>query len=383
MSLIRLLISCLALSAALLGQNTAQAPLSRTLLTTNAAQDHILLINSHTGQQRSFSLGDGIHTAWGFSPDGCQFLATLTNQAGLARAYLVNLDGSQLRPLVAYTELPDNQWGVWSPVWSPTGDKIAFTLLRDGLSGYTERAYHIAWVSPDNTEPSFYSVTGREHSPTWSPDGNRLAYISYDLRPPGDSPSATASPEIATVTPPSSYIAEADLWVVNADGTGKFRATTFETGSVRAPRWSPDGQYLSFVMSPSPANDTLWVMRASAGAPPIQVTYRYNLTLDHTWMPDGSALLVSARAVNDTRTSALWVFPPTEGADSQVTSYHNTPYPDYPAFSPDGSLLALRSEYRAGLLSPDGIFTPFEGAHGNMPLHWSPISSADEVSCTS
>jgi len=354
------------------------------LLTTNGTQDSIVLIHADSGQTQTFSLGAGLHTAWGFSPDGCRVLLTVMSGDGLARAYSTRHDGSDVRELVLYDELPRAQWGIWEPTWSPAGDKIAFTLLRDGFEGNPERTYHVAWVSPDAGAPTFYSVTGQEHTPVWSPDGAQLAYVSYEKRAPGQRFDATAEPDIATATPPEELLSEADLWVVGADGTGKFRATFFETGNVRAPRWSPSGERLSFVMSPSASNDTLWVVRPEAGAKPVQITYAYNLTLDHTWLPDSSALLASARAVNDTPTAALWTFPPQEGADGSAALYaplETIPYPDYPAFSPDGTRLALRSGYRVGIVDSDGSLTYFKDLEGNMPIYWSPNSLISSEDC--
>lgn len=348
------------------------------LLTPNAAQDQLLLIDpAPDGGEivAAFSLAPGVHTAWGFSPDGCRLLATVTTRDGLSRAYTARLDGSDARELVSYEALPRSQWGVWEPTWSPAGDKIAFTLIRDGFEDYTERAYHIGWVTPDGGEPAFYSVTGREHTPVWSPDGLRLAYVSYDERAPGETFNATAVPEVATATPPDALLKEADLWVVGTDGEDKYRATAFETGSVRAPRWSPSGEWLSFVHAPSNNNDTLWAVSAQAGARPIQVTYAYNLTLDHTWLPDSSALLASARSINQTDTAYLWTFPPRSGADADAAQYlpeAGLVFPDYPTFHADGQTLALRSGYRAVVQRADGTSTVLDGAEGNMPLYWTP-----------
>lgn len=354
------------------------------LLTTDGAQNSILLISLESGEQTRFSVGTGIHTAWGFSPDGCRVLLTVMDGSGLARAYTTRVDGSDARELVTLADFPVSQWGVWEPTWSPQGDKIAFTLLRDGFEGQPERSYHIAWVSPDGGEPTFYSVTGAEHTPIWSPDGSQLAYVSYDKRAPGERFDLTAEPDIATQTPPEALLNEADLWIVGADGTGKYRATTFETGSVRAPRWSPNEEWISFIMSPSGNNDTLWMVKTEADAKAIPITHRYSLTLDHTWLPDSSALLISARSVNDTQTAALWVFPPQLSSDDAAMLYaqpEQLPYPDYPSFSPDGSLLAFRSGYQIGVMNSNGLLQFLPETDGNMPLYWSPTPLITSEDC--
>jgi hypothetical protein len=59
------------------------------------------------------------------------------------------------------------------------------------------------------------------------------------------------------------------------------------------------------------------------------------------------------------------------------------PYPDYPAFNAEMTVLALRSGYRAALVdlvSDDVRF--IAGAEGNMPLIWTPADFSGEASCT-
>lgn len=313
----------LLLTAVLGGTLAAQddTPFSGELLaTTNGAQDSVMLIEVATGRVRTFSIGSGFHTVWDFSPDGCQMLVTLTGGDGLPRLYITTLDGTIVREPVQYTELAAGQWGVWEPDWSPDGARIAFRMMRDGFEGEPERQYHIGWVPPEGGEPTFYSVSGREHSPRWSPDGAWLAYVSYDKRPPGADDRSTAEPTAAALTNPEDYIQEADLWVVAADASVKTRKTAFPTGSVRSPRWSPDSQTIAFVYSPSPSNDTFWTIANTDNARPFQVTYGYSLSLDLTWTPDG-ALLASARGLGGMASHGLWQIPITAGADQSVTPY--------------------------------------------------------------
>lgn len=360
-------------------------PLTGPLLaTTNAAQDAVIIIDTATGALREFSVGDGVHTVWDFAPDGCRILVTLMDADGLASLVITSLDGSTITEPVQYDELPPAQWGIWEPDWSPDGARIAFRMARDGFDGEIERQYHVGWVPPEGGAPTFYSVSGREHSPRWSPDGAWLAYVSYDKRAPGADDQSTAEPTAAALTAPESYIQEADLWVVSADASEKYRMTAFSTGSVRSPRWSPDGRAIAFVYAPSPSNDTYWVVTNEPRARPLQVTYGYSLSLDLQWTPDGD-LLASARGLNGRDSQELWRIPASAGADALARPFFDAtppPYADYPAFNDDGTLLALRSAYRATVADIDsGEIRSFEGAESNMPLIWSPAAFTGEGAC--
>jgi dipeptidyl aminopeptidase/acylaminoacyl peptidase len=354
------------------------------LATTNATQDTILLIETESGWIREFSVGDGVHTVWDFSPDGCEMLVTLTGADGLPHLYITSLTGEIISEPVQYNELPSGQWGAWEPDWSPDGTKIAFRMMRDGFEGEEERQYHIGWVASQGSEPEFYSVSGREHSPRWSPDGMWLAYVSYDKRAPGADARSTAEPTAEALIDPEDYIQEADLWVVAADASAKYRMTAYETGSVSRPRWSPDGATIGYVYSPSPSNDTYWAVANQQYARPIQLTYGYSLSLDLTWTPENE-LLASARSLGGQESHGLWRIPMKVGADADVSAFVDAatlPYPDYPAFNSDATMLALRSSYRGALVDlVNGGVRFIDGVEGNMPLIWTPTAFANEASC--
>ncbi len=110
-----------------------ELPLPTPLIAlTDSSQQHITLYPLEGGAPRALSFGEGLHTVWGFSPDGCRLVYTLTDARGFSQAYTAALDGSDVRTLVQY-DAPIDQWGVWDLTWSPRGDIIAFTMLRDNF----------------------------------------------------------------------------------------------------------------------------------------------------------------------------------------------------------------------------------------------------------
>lgn len=348
---------------------------------TDALQDRIIIYDVRNQAKRELQLGEGLHNIWGFSPDGCRILFSLTSANGLSHIYTSRLDGTGIVDLVQYDELSPAQWGAWEPQWS-SNDIIAFKMVRDGLEDTEERQYHIAYVSSNGSEPIFYSVTGREHSPQWSPNGEWLAYISYDERIPGADISSTAEPD----TPDTqNQISEADLWVVSADSETKYRLTNFAVGSVGMPKWSPDNDLISFVYSPSPNNNTFWIVGNSEGAISTQLSFIWNLTLATTWLPDSSAILASARDIKGYPENHLWKIPIVGNVDETAELLLDDDrflHTDYPAFNATGDKLAFRSDYAVIIYDlTDSSYTRIADDFGNTPMFWSPEIYNGEGSC--
>jgi Tol biopolymer transport system component len=370
-------------------QGQAPAALVGPLIAVNsAAQDALYLYDLGNSSLRTLRFGTGWHAVWGFTEGGCRVLYTLSAGPALGRLYSARLDGSDPRPLVQFDELPEADWGVWEPQATPDGTRVAFVMIRreyatDGSSGLT---HHIAWVPATGGAPTFYSVTGDEHEPEWSPDGAWLAYISYSERLPGADPLATAAPTPEGAAPfTGTLVREADLWVVSTDATIKYNLTDFPVGSVRGPRWRGDSQLLTFIYAPTPGNDQFWMTANTQGAISAQLSQNYTLILDSTWFPDGTAILGTARGLRGVEQNLLWRVPLVGLADTDSIRYGDQPqldYADYPRFSPDGRWLAARSDYRLTLMDvTSGVWSALPIPPGNTPPAWSPAGFSGEAGC--
>jgi hypothetical protein len=112
-----------------------------------------------------------------WSPDG----STLAYEGGddsRAGLWLVDADGANERLLVA--DLGEAIHGI-GPVWSPTGDRIAYQRL----GGWSAEGHEVVLVSvADGTEtviepPKTGGRVWYPYSVTWSPDGTTLLYTAW------------------------------------------------------------------------------------------------------------------------------------------------------------------------------------------------------------
>ncbi|MBI5280045.1 MAG: S9 family peptidase [Candidatus Solibacter usitatus] len=149
-------------------------------------------------------------------------------------------------------ELTSGNWRDSAPVWSPDGERIAFLSDRDG----TMQA-HVMWV--DSREVS--QLTRLEKAPSnlrWSPDGKRLAFTATV---PDEDPALTVKlpkkPEGAQWAKPAVIVDRlswasdgvgpvpkgfSHIFVIDALTGGTPKQITNGKFNHRDPQWSPDGK---------------------------------------------------------------------------------------------------------------------------------------------
>lgn len=145
-----------------------------------------------------------MHPAW--SRDG-QFLAFIAMaDFGLEpRIWIIGADGTGLRQLT--TDAGYDQ----RPTWSPNGDRIAFERSGGGPTGSD-----IMVIDAQGGTPTRLAIPGQQYQPAWSADGRYLAYVNRD-------PSTNNRTEIYTMRP---------------DGTAQRRRTTDPAwGGGTFPKW--------------------------------------------------------------------------------------------------------------------------------------------------
>ena len=154
-----------------------------------------------------------INPVW--SPDGQKIMFLFGFGDNLGEIWVINSDGNGLVSLGS-GEVEHNG------LWSPDSQQIIFTTR-----GYN-KINQIIRVNVDGSELTILtSEDGYYESPSWSPDGQQIVFV--------------ASPE-KTIG-----IREyADIYIMNADGSGSVNLTSgLEIGAIN-PKWTPDGQQILF-----------------------------------------------------------------------------------------------------------------------------------------
>jgi len=96
-----------------------------------------------------------------------------------------------------------------------------------------------------------------------------------------------------------------NIWMVSWDGEKQLQLT-HGPGSASSPRWSPDGNYLSFLSSrgKKAADTQLWILDRQGGEA-RQLTQIRGDVADHAWSPDSKRLALVAKLSDDSRASEI------------------------------------------------------------------------------
>ena len=190
-----------------------------------------------------------------WSPDG-ERIAFSTN----SDIYVMDANGQKHR------KLTNNRHGGWAPSWSPDGKRIVFESKRDD----NEDIYTM-----DANGKNQRNITKDHHDdavPAWSPDGKRIAFVSYR---------GNDSKGI-------------DIYVMNVNGENRRNLTKNFDRTAWKPSWSPDGKRIAFVSGVQGDEPEIYVMNVDSEIPQ-KITDNRWLDNSPSWSPDGKRIVFSSK----------------------------------------------------------------------------------------
>jgi Tol biopolymer transport system component len=209
-------------------------------------------------------------------------------------------DGSGQTSVISGSLVPSE------PAWSPDATKIAFAQTQPPFDIYVINANGSGQTNLTNTSSDIV-----EGNPSWSVTGK----IAYQRSP------------FQSIT--------AQIWTMNADGSGQAQFPGITQPSPTGPTWSPDGTKLAFS-----SGGEIWVINAD-GTNERRLTMNTFTDTDPAWSPDGSKILfakggIGISVINADGTNDVTL---TSGSGDRQ-----------PAWSPDGTKIAFR---RNGIYTMD------------------------------
>ncbi|NBW49204.1 MAG: Tol-Pal system protein TolB [Betaproteobacteria bacterium] len=191
-----------------------------------------------------------------------------------------------------------------------TGDKGVFSTR---ISYVTKAgATYNLWVADADGENAQSALSSPEPiiSPSWAPNGNQLAYVSFEARKP--------------------------VVYVHDVATGRRRLVASFKGSNSAPTWSPDGRSLALTLSRD-GGSQLYVMDANGGEPK-RLMQSPAIDTEPVYTSDGKTIYF----VSDRGGSPQIYRVPAGGGNAERVTFSGS-YNISPALSPDGKWLAYVS----------------------------------------
>ncbi|MFO1359378.1 Tol-Pal system beta propeller repeat protein TolB [Plasticicumulans sp.] len=189
-----------------------------------------------------------------------------------------------------------------------TGEKGAFNTRIAYVTARGTSSYTLVVADSDGYNPQVVLRSPLPvMSPAWSPDGSKLAYVSFENR--------------------------AAQIVVQNVFTGARQTISASPGINGAPAWSPDGSQLAFTLSKDGNPEIYRYDLASRQTQ--RLTSTSAIDTEATWSPDGGSIVFTSDRGGGPQ---LYRMPASGGGAERLT--FSGDYNSRPTFSPDGKSIA-------------------------------------------
>lgn len=191
-------------------------------------------------------------------------------------------------------------------------------------------------------------------SPTWSPDGTRLAYVSFEAKKPiiyvhsltstsrsvvanfkGSNSAPAWAPDGKRLAVVLTKDGSSQIYTINADGSGLTRVAGSSSIDTE-PQFSPDGQYIYFTSDRGGSPQIYRVPASGGNAERITFEGSYNVT--PRLSPDGKTLAYVSRNGGRFQITAM------DLATRQTQILTDSSRDESPSFAPNGRMILYASE---------------------------------------
>lgn len=240
-------------------------------------------------------------------------IAFASDRTGLPQIFLANLDGSNL------VQLTNQSNGACQPSWSPDGSRLVFTSPCRGRGDFQNGAFSDSSLFVMNADGTgiqqLTNVPGADFDPDWSPKGNQIAFTSIrdgnkqiyaldidsltvtrltklDVNVENSQPSW--SPDGNEIAYLVKRVGTYQVWVMSS--TGQDNVQVARSGQLLwdyLPTWSSDGRVILFSERNATGNPRPWLMSIQYGDGGVANRLNYFPTPieDVEFSPDGLWLL--------------------------------------------------------------------------------------------
>lgn len=194
---------------------------------------------------------------------------------------------------------------------------IAYVVVKNDVNA-NKRVYTLAVADSDGYNEQIILKSRKPiMSPAWSPNGKRLAYVSFEKN--------------------RSIVYMQEL------KSGKRKTIAQFKGINSAPVWSPDGKRLAMTLSKD-GNSEIYVMYTASGV--LQrITNHYGIDTEPAWSPDGRSLIFTSDRAGKPQIYQIAISQQGRAGSPKRLTYEG----DYNAgasFSPDGKSLVFITRER-------------------------------------